>query len=236
MHSITIPQRISLFALALLLCVATQAAAQAGHLDTTFANNGIFATTTGVSAANAIAIQSDGKIVVAGTGFANGGFTDMLIRLKTDGTLDASFGSGGIVNLVPGGNVVLAFGFFALSIQSDGKIVAAAAGASRTQPLMQAARVETNGSLDTSFGSGGFTSAIVFPLESGNLALQPDGKILVASGLGNPSQMARFTPAVSWIPILAAAAQSTWRIQAQPKSLCSRAAGYWSLRARLQDL
>jgi uncharacterized delta-60 repeat protein len=193
MHSITIPQRISLFALALLLCVATQAAAQAGHLDTTFANKGIFATTTGVSAANAIAIQSDGKIVVAGTGFANGGFTDMLIRLKTDGTLDASFGSGGIVNLVPGGNVVLAFGFFALSIQSDGKIVAAAAGASRTQPLMQAARVETNGSLDTSFGSGGFTSAIVFPLESGNLALQPDGKILVASGLGNPSQMARFT-------------------------------------------
>jgi hypothetical protein len=35
---------------------------------------------------------------------------------------------------------------------------------------MQAARVNTDGSLDTSFGSGGFTSAIPFPIEGGNLA------------------------------------------------------------------
>jgi uncharacterized delta-60 repeat protein len=190
MHSITRRQRFPLIALAMLLCVATRAAAQAGHLDPTFASRGIFAISTGKSAAYAVAIQSDGKIVVAGTGFANGGFTDTLIRLNTDGKLDTSFGSGGVANFAP---EPLAFGFFALSIQPDGKIVAAADGASGRQAFMQVARVNSDGSLDTSFGNGGFTNAMVFPLESGNLALQPDGRILVAAGLGNPSEMARFT-------------------------------------------
>jgi uncharacterized delta-60 repeat protein len=190
MHSITIPQRLSLFALTILLCVATQAAAKAGDLDTSFAHKGIFAATS-LSEANAVAIQSDGKIVVAGAGANNG---DMLIRLNTDGTLDNSFGSGGVANFAP---QQISFGFFALSIQSDGKIVAVADGASGTQALMQVARVNTDGTLDSSFGSGGFTSAIIFPLESGNLAFQPDGKILVAAGVDNPngvpSEMARFT-------------------------------------------
>ena len=191
MQLIMTPQRLSHFALAILLCVATQAAAQAGHLDTTFANKGVFAATS-LSEANAVAIQKDGKIVVAGTGANNG---DTLIRLNTDGTLDSSFGSGGIANFTP---QQIAFGFFALAIQSDGKIVAAADGAlNGREPVMQAARVNTDGSLDTSFGSGGFTGAIDFPLESGNLALQADGKILVAAGLDNPngvpSEMARFT-------------------------------------------
>lgn len=191
MHHITIPQRFTVFTAAILLCVATQAAAQAGHLDTTFANKGIFAATS-LSEANAVAIQKDGKIVVAGAGANNG---DILIRLNTDGTLDSSFGSGGVANFAP---EQISFGFFALSLQSDGKIVAAADGAlNGREPVMQVARVNPDGSLDTSFGSGGFTSAIVFPLESGNLALQADGKILVAAGVDNPngvpSEMARFT-------------------------------------------
>jgi len=190
MHSITMPQRLSLFILVVLLCAA-QAAAKAGDLDTTFANQGIFAATA-LSEANAVAMQSDGKIVVAGTGADNG---DTLIRLNTDGTLDSSFGSGGIANFTP---QQISFGFFALSIQSDGKMVAAADGAlNGREAVMQVARVNTDGSLDTSFGSGGFTSAVAFPLESGNLALQPDGKILVAAGIdnpnGEPSEMARFT-------------------------------------------
>jgi len=194
MRFITTPQRLALFTMALVLCVATQAAAKAGDLDKSFASGGIFSVTTGEAAAYAVAMQSDGKIVLAGTGFANGGFTDMLIRLNTDGTLDSSFGSGGIANFVPDS---LAFGFFALAIQSDGKIVAAADGATGRQALMQVVRVNSDGNLDTSFGSGGFTPPMVFPLESGNLALQPDGRILVAAGVSNPngvpSEMARFT-------------------------------------------
>lgn len=191
MRIMTTGRHLSLLTLVILLLgLSTRAAAQAGHLDTTFASGGIFATSSVEAAACAVAIQSDGKIVIAGPGFANGGFTDSLIRLNTNGTLDSSFGSGGVVNLVP---TTLAFGFFALAIQPDGKIVAAADGASGTHAFMQVVRVESNGSLDTSFGNGGVTTALVFPLESGNLALQPDGKILVAAGLTSPSLMARFT-------------------------------------------
>ena len=196
MHSINIPQRLSLLTLIILMCVATQAFAKAGDLDTTFANKGIFATSNNLSTANAVAIQSDGKIVVAGTGVVDTNvFTDMLFRLNTDGRLDSTFGQGGIVNLQP---TSIVFGFFALAIQSDGKIVASGTGAfNGKQPVMQVARVNTDGSLDSSFGSGGFTTPIVFPIEGGNLALQPDGKILVAAGVFNPngvpSEMARFT-------------------------------------------
>jgi uncharacterized delta-60 repeat protein len=177
-----------------LLYAPTQVSAQAGHLDPTFGTGGIFATTTTRSTANALAIQSDGKTVIAGTGFANNNVTDTLIRLNTTGTPDASFGSGGFANLVPTQQVYAVFGFFAVAIQSDGKIVAAAAAATSAGLMVQVARVEINGSLDTSFGSEGFTTGVVIPAGiSGNLALQPDGEILVVAGVGNPSVMARFT-------------------------------------------
>src|SRR5579872_149662 len=191
MNSITKTQRLAHFALGVFLCVSTQMVAQAGQLDNSFANKGIFAATS-LLEANAVAIQKDGKIVVGGTGASN---NDTLIRLNTNGTLDNSFGSGGVATFSP---QTISFGFFALAIQSDGKIVAAADGAlNGRQAVVQVARVNNDGSPDTSFGSGGFTSPIVFPLESGNLALQPDGKILVASGVDNPNgvpcEMARFT-------------------------------------------
>jgi uncharacterized delta-60 repeat protein len=127
MQSSMTAQRVLISTLAILLCGATQALAQAGSLDLTFANNGMFATTTDKSTGNAVAIQSDGKIVVVGTGLANQNFADTLIRLNTDGTLDSSFGTGGVANLQTGG-----FGFFGLAIQPDGKIVAAGAGLART--------------------------------------------------------------------------------------------------------
>src|SRR5271169_1777766 len=181
----TLLQRFSLFTLAILLCGANQAAAQAGQLDTTFATKGIFATTTTKSSASAVAIQSDGKIVMAGTGLANNAFADTLIRLNTDGSLDSTFGTGGVAN------VTAAFGFFALAIQPDGKIVAAGANESGSGVIVQLARVEANGVLDSSFGSGGITTTAITFGASGGLALQTDGAILVAAG--NPSVLARFT-------------------------------------------
>jgi|ERR1700675_863508 len=84
--------------IAIVLLACTYAMAQAGQLDTTFATKGIFAA-PGERASNAVAIQSDGKIVVAGTGVFNGAYFDMLLRLNTNGTLDTSFGTGGVVNV-----------------------------------------------------------------------------------------------------------------------------------------
>jgi len=193
MNSITLQRRLSFLSMAILLCLTTQAAAKAGDLDPTFGNKGIFSTTTDRATANAVAIQSDGKIVIAGINVANNAFADLLIRLNTDGTLDTSFGTGGIDNLVPPGNQS-ASGFFALAIQSDGKIVAGAATGEEGSSVA-VARVNTDGSLDTTFGNDGFTTAVspgsIF--FGGGLALQSDGKILVAAGFGNPSIMARFT-------------------------------------------
>jgi len=195
MHRTKIAECLPLFTFAILLCLTSQAFAKAGDLDPSFATKGIFTAPNSVRTAYAVAMQSDSRIVVAGSGASNGAVTDALIRLNTNGTLDTTFGSGGVVSLEP---TSIVFGFFALAIQPDGKILAAADGAQNgTQPVMQVARVNTDGSLDTSFGNAGFTEPIAFPLESGNLALQPDGKILVAAGVANqngtPSEMARFT-------------------------------------------
>ncbi len=190
---------LSLFALAILLCSASYAAAQAGSLDPTFGNNGIV--TTSGRVLNAIAIQSDGKIVLGGLGDVYDGVADTLIRLNTDGSLDTSFGSAGIANLVPPASGSAPLGFFAVAIQSNGEIVAAAATSTEQSGysyFAQVARVETNGTLDTSFGSGGFTTttAIGFTpnadaAQSLALALQSNGSILVASSYSN--LMARFT-------------------------------------------
>jgi uncharacterized delta-60 repeat protein len=193
-------QHLPLFALAILLCSASYAAAQAGSLDPTFGTNGIV--TTPMRAVSAVAIQSDGKIVLAGAGLVNDGITDTLVRLNTDGSLDASFGSGGSANFVPTRGSA-PFGFFAMAIQSNGDIVAA--GANSTEQggyiyFAQVARVKTNGTLDASFGSGGFTTTTAIPftpdfaaVESLGLALDNNGKILVASSYSN--LMARFTSA-----------------------------------------
>ncbi len=152
---------------------STLALAQAGQLDSTFGTGGVFTTNftqPDSTMATAVAIQSDGKIVIGGS-TPNGG---ALARLNTNGTLDSSFGTGGIVNNTFGadGPVV------AVVIQPDGKIVASAEGFLGGS----VGRFNSDGSLDTTFGNGGF--AVSKSLDSGPgvlsaLALQSDGKILV---------------------------------------------------------
>ncbi len=184
----SILQHFLLCNVAILLFASGHASAKAGQLDTSFANGGLLAVPTGKSAENAVAIQSDGKIIVAGLGVAGNAFADTLVRVNTDGTLDTSFGSGGIVDLSPPGQEDIT-GIFGLAIQPDGKIVAAAAGLIG----VCAVRVDSKGNLDTSFGSNGFTSNVSLEVGAGNLALQADGKILMVAGFGNPSLMVRYT-------------------------------------------
>src|SRR4051812_21093990 len=98
----------------------------AGQLDTTFGSGGVVLTSfpslikgspgTGGDA-YAVQIQSDGKIVAAGTGL--GDFA--LARYNTNGSLDSTFGSGGKVETAFGKN--LSASAFGLTIQPDGKIV-----------------------------------------------------------------------------------------------------------------
>jgi uncharacterized delta-60 repeat protein len=189
-------QNASLVAIAVTLFFgsAPRARAQAGQLDPTFGTAGIYATSTGKSGANAVAIQSDGKIVVAGVGLTNGqppNLADTLFRLNTNGTLDTTFGTAGMANLTP--NNAQALGFYGEAIQTDGKIVAVA----ETYEGIMVARVKTNGSLDTSFGNGGFTETVPvaaagFNSFPSNMTIQADGKIVVVAGQLNPGIIVRF--------------------------------------------
>src|SRR5256886_16923563 len=150
--------------------------AQAGSLDPTFGTNGIV--TTANTGANAAALQSDGKIVVAGSIPASQNQQQPgLLRYNTNGTLDPNFGAGGKV-MIAGNNAGPAF---AVAVQTDGKILAALPANLRLTVF----RLNTNGSPDQTFGSNGaiaIEAAGLFFSASGGIALQPDAKILVVSG------------------------------------------------------
>ena len=157
-----------------LCCISTLAVAQAGHLDTTFGNGapGFFgfsqsSTNGSTSLANAVALQIDGKIVIAG----QAGNRSALLRLTTNGNLDSSFGTGGVVTSRIGGDINQLF--TSMAIQSDGKILVTASGC---PPRDELARFNTDGSLDTAFGTSGIATLSIRAL---GVTVQPDGKILV---------------------------------------------------------
>src|SRR5262245_42305337 len=158
--------------------LAKQAAAAPGDPDTSFSGDGLTSTAVGGgSIGRAVVQQSDGKLVVAGTGLASTDFA--LVRYLPDGSLDTSFGSGGTVTTSFSAAADLAL---AAALQPDGKIVAAGLKASGLTGDVALARYNSDGSLDASFGSGGLVATAVSPQGDGAnaLALQPDGKIVVA--------------------------------------------------------
>jgi len=161
-----------------------------GDLDTTFGTGGKVTTQFGTSQSEAAAVvlQSDGKFVAAGYSF-NGTNSDIaLARYNANGSLDTTFGTGGIVT-TDIGNVDNAS--FALAIQpADGKLIAAGSSINGTNDDFALVRYNTNGTLDNTFGTGG----IVTTNFAGNsfdyieaVALQPDGKIVAAGSLFNGS-------------------------------------------------
>jgi uncharacterized delta-60 repeat protein len=96
----------------------------AGAFDTTFGTtNGttILNLSAGLNdKATALKMQTDGKILVAGTTQTGGGTVANLLRFTTTGSLDTSFGTGGILTTTFGGSSATAN---AVAIQSDGKII-----------------------------------------------------------------------------------------------------------------
>ncbi|PYP90004.1 MAG: hypothetical protein DMF61_02040 [Blastocatellia bacterium AA13] len=145
-----------------------------GDLDASFGSGGVVTTNFfgGFDIAQSMAIQGDGKIVVAGSaGGPTGESHYALARYNTDGSLDSSFGVGGKVFTTESPSSDDLFG---IGIQSDQRIVAAG--------LNFLVRYNTNGSLDPSFGVGGLAPTLGVAPES--LALQPDGRIVVA-GFGS---------------------------------------------------
>src|SRR3990167_2042134 len=152
-----------------------------GTLDTTFNSTGIVTTAIGSStdAANSVAIQSDGKIVVAGYSNNGSDYDFALVRYNTDGSLDTTFNSTGIVTTAIGSSTDAAN---SVAIQSDGKIVVAGYSYNGSDYDFALVRYNTDGSLDTTFNSTGIvTTAIGSSSDYANsVAIQSDGKIVVA--------------------------------------------------------
>jgi uncharacterized delta-60 repeat protein len=160
-----------------------------GALDATFDGDGKVRTnfTGGVDTADAVAIQADGKIVAAGeAGFLGEWTGDFgLARYETDGALDGTFdGDGKVITRFTRADDSASD----VAIQANGKIVAAgSAGYNGAAARFGLARYRWDGSLDTSFGGNGMATTRFskgFDFARG-LAIQPDGKIVVAgSALG----------------------------------------------------
>lgn len=156
--------------------------AQAGDLDNTFDGDGVVSTDfiSGEDRGNSIVLQSDGKIVVAGSAYIGSNFNFGVVRYTSTGALDPTFGSSGKVFTSIGS--IESFGRSA-AIQSDGKIVVAGYSYSGPTNDFALVRYNSDGSLDNTFGIGGIviTDIDSTSLDVGNsVVIQPDGKIVVA--------------------------------------------------------
>ncbi len=161
--------------------------AQTGSHDLSFGTNG--KVITPISAGNdipyAIKVQQDGKILVAGSAIHT---TDdiVLVRYNTNGSLDASFGTGGKVIVDYGGNEIIN----SMVLQPDGKIVLAGRYSSGTSYHMLAARFNPDGSLDPGFGGTGIAH---YNLGQNSLATsmvqQANGKFVLAGIIEEPNPL-----------------------------------------------
>ncbi|MFD3476717.1 calcium-binding protein [Streptomyces sp. NPDC058695] len=146
-----------------------------GTLDTSFSGDGIERTDFGdYESVEGLAVQPDGRIVAAGG--SSGRFA--LARYNVNGSSDTTFGNAGRV-LTPGG------GAQDVVLQPDGRIVVP--GSNGPGGDFAVLRYNTNGSLDSGFGTGGLvTTDFGGSDQAHGVALQPDGKI-VAAGQGGPN-------------------------------------------------
>lgn len=158
-----------------------------GSPDNSFDNDGKLTTSFGVGAdiASCLALQSDGKIVVAGLSH-NGTDNDFAVaRYNSNGSPDNSFDADGKLTLAIGSsNEILK----CMAIQNDGKIIVAGGSDNGTAYDFALARFNTDGSPDNSFdGDGKLTTDISSPAETiRSIAIESSGKI-IAAGLSGSS-------------------------------------------------
>lgn len=169
-----------------------------GNLDPTFGTGGQVTTdfSDSTDIAYAVALQPDGKLVVAGTTYTNNDYSGedfAITRYNANGTLDTTFGVNGKTTTdFPGLAAVVS----AVVVQPDGKILVAGGAfpAFVFAGDFKLARYNPDGSLDTSFGTGGIVTTS-FPGQGSYafaLVLQSDGKIIAVGSAKNPANFYDF--------------------------------------------
>jgi uncharacterized delta-60 repeat protein len=159
-----------------------------GTLDTSFGTSGKVTQNigSGHDYGNSHAIQSDGKILLSGYCYNGSNYDFCIARFNSNGTLDTSFGtSGKVIQPIGSSND---YGY-SLAIQPDGKILLSGYCYNGSNYDFCIARFNSNGTLDTSFGTSG---KVIQPIGSSDdqgqsLAIQPDGKILLGGYCNNIS-------------------------------------------------
>jgi uncharacterized delta-60 repeat protein len=167
-----------------------------GLLDTGFGSGGVVLTGLGPDndgVAEAVALQPNGQIIVAGYAGTVGSQIIALARYNPDGSLDTSFGNGGTV-VTPFEASAMAR---AAAVAPDGTIIVAGSvqpSAAFTTTDFMVARYNANGSLDTAFGSGGLvdTSLGDFDAAANALVVEPDGTIVAAGHTSTSSGFFNF--------------------------------------------
>ena len=177
----------------LAIVLARPAFVAAGALDPSFGGDGIVRTNLssdrgGRDTAYSLAVQTDGRIVTVGrAGGAGGRFA--LARYESDGSPDQAFGDDGrvLTNLTAGADIA-----FGVAIQPDGKIVVAGR-AGVPGGAFALVRYDSDGTLDTSFRSGGTViTRFDDPAAASGLAIQSDGKIVLVGRAGSTFALARY--------------------------------------------
>jgi uncharacterized delta-60 repeat protein len=168
---------------------STPAFAAPGDLDRSFGTSGkvTLSLARDGSQGNAVLVQPDGRILIGGWAYAKG---FALARLLRDGSLDRSFGGGGVVTTnFPEGPAVITD----LALERDGRIVATGL----VEGFVAIARYRTDGTLDASFGRDGLVAARYRSSQTGaeGVAVDERGRILVAGSASDRSWLlARFSP------------------------------------------
>lgn len=145
----------------------------AGVIDTTFGASGIVKLLIDKkSVCRAMLLQSDGKIVLVGDAASGRSEHIALARLNSDGSVDTTFGTNGVVQTVVGLNSHA----YGMTIQLDGKIIVT--GVSNGHVVV--VRYASDGSLDATFGTSGMVTTTLGKQSVGSdVAVQTDGKVVI---------------------------------------------------------
>lgn len=156
-----------------------------GSLDPTFGNGGkvITAVSGGSDEIYSVLVQPDGKILVGGTSLQANKYYPILARYLADGSLDATFGNGGIVQGEEGEGVKAL-------LLPDGRILMAGRKALVSVPDIFVWRFHADGSPDLTYGVNGRAEAK--DIRANGATLQPDGKLVVVGLQQGLFAVARF--------------------------------------------
>lgn len=166
-----------------------------GELDATFADGGtLIYPVNALESFQDVAMQGDQKIIAVGMSF-NGAFvsTAHVMRFNQDGTLDETFGDAGIFTY----NLNFEANLYTCVIDNEGRIVVAGSTTDYNDYRILLMRLNTNGSLDTSFGDAGVVVENVSPALgyfenfAYGIALDANNNILVSGSSYNENYILR---------------------------------------------